>query len=312
MSMQLMIRSMSVEAVGVLSLELVDPSGASLPAWEPGAHVDLQLGAGLVRQYSLCGSPADSMRYRLGVLREPNGRGGSAHVHEVLRPGHVVTVHGPRNHFRLADAGRYVFIAGGIGITPILPMIAAADRSGARWELLYGGRNAVSMAFTDELAPFGSRVRLQPQDTAGLLDLSVLDVPRDDTLVYCCGPEPLLTAVEARCTAWPTDALHTERFAAPRIPAAPEDDRAIEIVLAASGRTLLVPSDRALLDALLDNGVEILSDCREGICGTCEVKVLDGAVDHRDYVLTEQEKAANTCMMACVSRAQGTRLVLDL
>src|SRR5438270_3486463 len=176
-SMQLRIRSMSVEAVGVLGVERVDPRGVALPAWEPGAHVDVQLGEGLVRQYSLCGSPADRGRYRLGVLREPNGRGGSAHVHDVLRPGHVVTVHGPRNHFRLEDADRYVFIAGGIGITPILPMIATVDACGAEWELLYGGRSAPSMAFTDELARFGSRVHLWPQDTSGLLDLSVLDVP---------------------------------------------------------------------------------------------------------------------------------------
>lgn len=314
MSLQLMVRSMTVESEGVLGLELTAPDGSELASWEPGAHLDLQLGDGLVRQYSLAGDPHDRHRYRLGVLREPSGRGGSEYVHSTLRPGDRVTVHGPRNHFRLEPADAYVFVAGGIGITPILPMIAEAERAGADWILLYGGRTASSMAFTDELSKYGDRVHLWPQDTHGLLDLeAVLGEPRDDTLVYCCGPEPLLAAVEGRCVRWPVGTLHTERFSAPEQPQRdPADESAVEVVLAMSGRSVFVPADRPILDVLLDEGVEILSDCREGICGTCETKVLDGEVDHRDYVLTEAEKAGNTCMMLCVSRACGAKLVLDL
>ena len=314
MSLQLMVRSMTVESDGVLGLDLTSPDGSELASWEPGAHLDVELRDGLVRQYSLAGDPHDRHRYRLGVLREPSGRGGSEYVHSTLRPGDRVTVHGPRNHFRLEPADAYVFVAGGVGITPILPMIAEAERAGADWILLYGGRTAASMAFTDELSKYGDRVRLWPQDTHGLLDLeAVLGEPRADTLVYCCGPEPLLAAVEGHCARWPAGALHTERFSAPEQPRRdPADESAVEVVLAMSGRSVFVPADRPILDVLLDEGVEILSDCREGICGTCETKVLDGEVDHRDYVLTEAEKAGNTCMMLCVSRACGAKLVLDL
>ncbi|MGH3436174.1 MAG: PDR/VanB family oxidoreductase [Sciscionella sp.] len=304
---------MTAESEGVLSVELVHPDGASLPGWEPGAHIDLVLADGLVRPYSLSGDPHDHTRYRLGVLREPAGRGGSEHVHTVLRPGDRVEVRGPRNHFRLAEAEHYVFIAGGIGITPILPMVAAAVASGARWSLLYGGRTASSMAFTEELARHGERVWLCPQDTDGLLPLdSVLATPRANTLVYCCGPEALLAAVEERCAGWPAGALHTERFAAPAREPRVEQDGEVEVVLAASGGSVFVPAELPILDVLLESGIDVLNDCREGICGSCETKVLDGEVDHRDFVLSEAERRANNCMMVCVSRACGSRLVLDL
>jgi ferredoxin-NADP reductase len=167
------------------------------------------------RQYSLCGDPADRSAYRLGILRDAQGGGGSLHVHDRLQVGDVVRVRGPRNNFALAPAPRYVFVAGGIGITPILPMIAAACAAGADWSLVYGGRQRASMAFVDELAAHGESVAICPQDETGLLDLqTLLGTPQADTLVYCCGPEPLLAAVEARCTAWPSSALHVERFAA--------------------------------------------------------------------------------------------------
>jgi ferredoxin-NADP reductase len=234
-------------------------------------------------------------------------------VHDVLRPGQVVEAAGPRNHFRLEPATSYVFVAGGIGITPILPMLAEATAAAADWTLLYGGRTASSMAFTAELAAYGERVTLWPQDSRGLLDLdSLLGTPRPGTLVYCCGPEPLLAAVEQRMTAWPAGALHLERFSAPVVERDPADEHAVEVVLAESGRTVLVPPDQSILEALLDEGVDVLHDCQEGICGSCEVKVIDGEVDHRDFVLSEPEKAANGCMMVCVSRACGKRLVLGL
>ena len=310
--MELLVRSMTVESDGVLSVELVSPSGASLPTWEPGAHLDVQLGE-LSRQYSLSGSPGDRARYRLGVLHEPAGRGGSAYVHGALRPGDVVEVTGPRNHFHLEPAAAYVFVAGGIGITPLLPMLARAEAEGAAWTLLYGGRTASSMAFTAELAAYGDRVTLHPQDSHGLLDLdALLDQPRTDTLVYCCGPEPLLAAVEQRMAGWPGGALHLERFSAPVVERDPADEHAVEVVLAESGRTLLVDPETSILQALLDDGVDILHDCQDSICGTCETKVIEGEVDHRDFVLSDREKAAGDCMMICVSRACGKRLVLGL
>jgi len=311
--MSLLVRAMTHESAGVLSVELVDPDGLELPAWEPGAHLDLRLPGGLSRQYSLSGDLADRSRYRLGVLREEAGRGGSAYVHEALRPGDLVDVGGPRNHFRLEPATAYVFVAGGIGITPILPMLAEATAGGADWTLLYGGRTSASMAFTSELASYGERVTLWPQDTHGLLDLDgLLGRPRSGTLVYACGPEPLLAAVEARMAGWPPGALHLERFSAPVVERDSGDEQAVELVLAESGRTLLVPPDRSVLDVLLEEGVDVLHDCQEGICGSCEVKVIEGEVDHRDHVLSEPERAANTCMMVCVSRACGKRLVLGV
>jgi ferredoxin-NADP reductase len=204
-----------------------------------------------VRQYSLCGSPSDSRTIRVGVLKVAGGRGGSAFVHERLHPGTTVRVRGPRNHFPLVSSPRYLFVAGGIGITPLLPMMAEATATGADWTLLYGGRSRASMAFVDELAAYGTRVTLVPQDEAGLLDLdSALGRPRDDTLVYCCGPEALLTAVEQRCASWPAGALHLERFAAK--PAAPqaEAQRPFDLVLARSGLTLTVPPGKSVFDAV--------------------------------------------------------------
>ncbi|MDT7708343.1 MAG: hypothetical protein QOG20_3950 [Pseudonocardiales bacterium] len=308
--LDLTVHARHVAADGVVVLELRDPSGAELPPWTPGAHVDLVPAADLVRQYSLCGDPADRTTWRIGVLREPDGRGGSAFVHDRLTVGAAVRVRGPRNHFALEDAPRYVFVAGGIGITPILPMLRAADAAGADWRLVYGGRTAASMAFTNEL-PAG-RVELRPQDEHGLLDLDTVlagvDGGWDDALVYCCGPGPLLDAVEARC---PADRLRVERFA-PKEQGLPLRTEGFEVELALSGRTLTVPPDRSVLDVLEASGVEILSSCREGTCGTCETAVLGGEVDHRDSLLTDDERAAHDTMFVCVSRAACPRLVLEL
>ncbi|MBW0093128.1 oxidoreductase [Pseudonocardia sp. KRD-184] len=300
---ELVVDDRSEVADGVVALRLRDPSGAELPAWEPGAHVDLVLKDDLVRQYSLCGDPADRTSWRVAVLREPDGRGGSSFVHDTLRAGDTVRVDGPRNHFALEPAQRYVFVAGGIGITPILPMLDAATAAGAQWRLLYGGRTAASMAFADDLrAAHGDRVELRPQDEHGLLDLDGLDA--EGTLVYCCGPPPLLAAVEARCAQ-----ARVERFAAVAVDG---PVGAFEVELASSGTTLAVPADRSVLEVLEDAGVGILSSCREGTCGTCETGVLSGEVDHRDALLTADERAAHDTMFVCVSRAACARLVLDL
>ncbi|MEV5436925.1 PDR/VanB family oxidoreductase [Streptomyces sp. NPDC052682] len=295
-------------ADGVLALTLRHPLGEELPLWEPGAHIDVVLGPGLERQYSLCGDPADRSAWRIAVLREPAGRGGSAYVHEQVGQGDKVRVRGPRNHFRLEPAPRYRFVAGGIGITPILPMLAAAEAAGAQWTLLYGGRTRRSMAFTGELARYGDRVTIAPQDETGLLELGpVLDDVPDGTLVYCCGPGPLLDAVEGRCRA---GALRVERFQPKEQPAG--QDTQFEVELARSGRTVTVPPGVSVLDAVLGAGVEVLYSCTEGTCGTCETDVLQGDPDHRDAVLTPEERESGETMMICVSRCRGKRLVLDL
>ncbi|MFJ9558470.1 PDR/VanB family oxidoreductase [Streptomyces fuscichromogenes] len=296
-------------ADGVVALTLRHPLGEELPGWDPGAHVDVVLGPGLERQFSLCGDRGDRSRWRVAVLREPDGRGGSAYVHEQLGVGDKVRVRGPRNHFRLEPAPRYRFLAGGIGITPILPMLAAAEAAGAEWTLLYGGRSRRSMAFTGELARYGDeRVTVAPQDESGLLDLAaVLDDVPDGTLVYCCGPGPLLDAVEERC---PAGLLRVERFQ-PKEQQVGEE-REFEVVLAQSGRTLTVAPGVSVLDTVRAAGVEVLYSCTEGTCGTCETDVLEGEPEHRDSVLTEEERATGETMLICVSRCRGGRLVLDL
>ena len=289
-------------ATGVVALTLRHPGGDPLPEWTPGAHIDVELGPDLVRQYSLCGDPADRTCWRVAVLREQGGRGGSAFVHDTLTTGDKVGVSAPRNNFALVDADSYLFVAGGIGITPLLPMIAGVDRRGMDWQLTYGGRTRSSMAFLDELACYGDRVEVRPQDETGLLDLSGLD---GAATVYCCGPEPLLAAVEARC---PAGALHVERFTG----VAASGGSAFEVVLERSGRTLTVPAGRSILEVVEEAGIQVLSSCREGVCGTCETEVLDGTPDHRDVLLTADEREAGETMMICVSRSNGGRLVLDL
>ena len=310
----MLVESADVVADDVIALTLVDPDGDELPPWTPGAHVDLILQEGLVRQYSLCSSPGDSRTIRLGILLSPDSRGGSRFVHEQLSVGSTVRVRGPRNHFPLVAAPRYVFIGGGIGITPMLPMIADAHASGADWHLFYGGRSRSSMGFLDELEQYGDRVTVVPQDEQGILNLdAVLGQPDDQTLVYVCGPEGLLGAVEERCARdWPAGALHLERFSAKEIQAPAEGERSFELELAASGVTLTVPPDKSVFDVIQDAGISVLGSCHEGVCGTCEQIVLEGDVDHRDSVLSESEQAANDAMMVCVSRCRSDRLVLDL
>jgi cytochrome P450/ferredoxin-NADP reductase len=315
---ELVVASATTVADSVLELRLTDRLGASLPPWTPGAHVDLVLGDGnggsLVRQYSLCGDPADASSYTVAVLREQESRGGSAYVHGELAGGGSVVVRGPRNHFPLVAAPRYRFIAGGIGITPILPMIAEAEASGADWHLTYGGRTRASMAYTGRLEQYGDRVTLAPQDETGLLDLAtILGDPEPGTLVYCCGPEALLGAVERTCNeAWPAGALHVERFAARAVETPAGGERSFELVLAGSGITLQVPPDRSVFEVIESAGVSVLGSCMEGICGTCEQAVLEGEVDHRDSILYDAERAAHDAMMVCVSRCRSDRLVLDL
>ncbi|MFF5032315.1 PDR/VanB family oxidoreductase [Nocardia salmonicida] len=302
------IRSITYESEGVLSFVLTDPGGAPLPPWAPGAHVDVVLPDGVVRQYSLCGDPANRDSYRIAVLLEDQGRGGSAWMHEKVRPGTLLEIREPRNNFPLAPAASYLLIAGGIGITPLLPMIRELEQRGAAWQLHYGGRTDARMAFAEELSGYGARVRRYAQDEVGLMPLAEILAPvGSDTLVYCCGPEPLLTAVEQHCV---SEALRVERFH-PKEIASTGPDRPTTVVLNRSGRTIDVPADSSVLDALERAGADVLWSCREGTCATCETTVLEGEVEHRDSVLTPAEQESGKTMMICVSRARTDRLVLD-
>lgn len=312
--LDLEVRRREDSADGVVTLTLADPSGAELPEWTPGAHIDLVMTPDLVRQYSLCGDTTNRTEWRVGVLLDPASRGGSEFVHNKLHEGTTVRVRGPRNHFGLAAAPRYRFIAGGIGITPMLPMIAAAEAVGADWQLLYGGRSRASMAYLDELAGYGGRVTVCARDDGGAFRStleSVLAEPDPDTLVYCCGPEGLLAAAEDGCKHWPADSLHIERFSAKAV----EDTdtlESFEVECQRSGVTLTVPSDKTIYAVAEDAGLDVLGSCMEGVCGTCECDVLGGDPDHRDSVLSESERAAGQSIMICVSRSLSKRLVLDL
>ncbi len=308
--LHLVVEKKELLADDVVLLTLRDPSGAELPEWTPGAHLDLVLTADLVRQYSLCGDPGERSVYRVAVLREPAGRGGSAHVHDVVAEGDTVLVRGPRNRFALVDAPGYVFVAGGIGITPLVPMIAAAHAAGADWRLVHGGRSRASMAFTELAARHPDRVTLVPQDEAGLLDVAGILAAAAGRPVYCCGPEGLLAAVEAEGERLGVP-VHVERFSA-RPGALDGPDEAFEVELSGSGTVVAVPAGCSILDALEGAGIATLSSCREGTCGTCETGVLAGEPDHRDSLLTEEEQASNEVMMLCVSRSRSPRLVLEL
>ncbi|MFF9281945.1 PDR/VanB family oxidoreductase [Streptomyces griseosporeus] len=288
-------------ADGVVRLRL---EGHDLPRWEPGAHLDLVLPSGLVRQYSLCGDPEDTSSYTVAARLVADGRGGSREVHEQVREGMELTVRGPRNRFPLVEAASYVFVAGGIGITPVLPMLRALTDRGAEWRLLYGGRTRASMPFLEEVVKLGGdRVTVVAEDEAGLPDLDAwLGELPEGAAVYCCGPEGLMAAVEER-----VPGVHLERFAA-RTTAG--GDVAFEVELRRSGRVLTVPADTTVLDAVREELPDTAYSCAQGFCGTCQQRVLEGEVDHRDELLTDAERGDS--MLICVSLARSDRLVLDM
>ncbi|MER6997859.1 PDR/VanB family oxidoreductase [Streptomyces sp. NPDC000410] len=283
-------------AEGVVQLRL---EGDGLPAWEPGAHLDLVLPSGLVRQYSLCGDPADARTYTIATRVIEDGRGGSREVAQQLHEGTEVEIRGPRNRFPLVEAASYVFVAGGIGITPILPMVRAARAAGADWRLLYCGRDRASMPFLDEAEKLGADVVLGPPDLGYLAELPA------ESVVYCCGPEGLMDAVAG---ALPEGReLRLERFTAASDAAS---GGAFEVELRRLGRTITVPADRSVLAAVRDELPDLAYSCEQGFCGTCQQRVLEGEIDHRDELLTDTER--DDSMLICVSRCRGDRLVLDL
>ena len=306
------------ESDGVLSMELRHPLGHQLPEWDAGSHLDVLLPNGLIRQYSLCSDPGQRDSWRLAVLREPAGRGGSAFVHDELRPGTKIQVRGPKNNFALAPAAEYVFLAGGIGITPILPMVRAAAAGDKPWRLIYMGRSRKNMAFLDELAGYGQNVHIHADDEGGFYPLAeLLADPGADFHVYTCGPGPLLKVIESLAGDWlDPSRLHFERFAADPATAeaavAPHEGDHEFTVQGTDGTEVRVPVGVSILQSLEDAGRNPLNSCREGICGTCETPVVSGEIDHRDSLLSDDEREAGDTMMICVSRCKGKRLVLDL
>lgn len=296
--------------VAIITLQPVDGSGP--PAWEAGAHIDILLENGLERQYSLCGRVKPGEPWRIGVLRESNSRGGSEYIHASLHPGIEVLVRRPRNNFSLVEAPVYQFVAGGIGITPILPMIREVERRGKPWRLIYGGRSRPSMAFLDELAPYGDRVSVWPQDESGHLPIGgIVEGLEPGAVVYCCGPEPLLRAVEGAMANLPQNLLHIERFR-PRLDLLAKERMPFDVYLNYSDLSLHVPTDKTIVQVVEAAGLEVMTSCREGTCGTCETGVLEGIPDHRDSYLTPAEKLTNETIMICCSRAKSSKLVLDL
>ncbi|MFD9035679.1 PDR/VanB family oxidoreductase [Streptomyces sp. NPDC059567] len=302
-------------AEGVVRLRL---EGTGLPAWQPGAHVDLVLPSGLVRQYSLCGDPADTDTYTVATRLIEDGRGGSREVHEQLHEGTEIEIRGPRNRFPLVDSPAYVFVAGGIGITPVLPMLRAAEAAGADWRLLYCGRSRATMPYLDEIEKLGGersemgvppaagwgRVTVVAEDESGRPALGFLAGIPEETAVYCCGPDGLMDAVTAAMPAGRTPYL--ERFSS----AATTGGGAFELELRRSGRTVTVAADQSVLAAVRSEMPGVAYSCEQGFCGTCQQRVLEGEIDHRDELLDDAERGDS--MLICVSRCAGERLVLDL
>ncbi|MFC6013338.1 PDR/VanB family oxidoreductase [Nocardia lasii] len=298
----------------VVSLRLAAPDGRVLPRWRPGAHLDLELPSGRLRQYSLCGDPADERAYQIAVRRIPGGGGGSLEVHDALPVGSRLVVRGPRNAFPFAIPGhgspsrRLHFVAGGIGITPILPMARLAHRLGVEWTLVYSGRSRDTLPFLAELEGFGANVTVRTDDEHGLPTAAdLLPGVEPGTAVYACGPTPMTSAVVAAVREMPEVELHFERFSPPPI----VDGTAFEIELASTGAVLTVPADRSMLDTILDARPDQPYSCRQGFCGTCVVRVRAGEPDHRETALSDADHA-DGAMLACVSRSRGARLVLDL
>ncbi|MCW2134105.1 PDR/VanB family oxidoreductase [Arthrobacter sp. VKM Ac-2550] len=308
------VRSIQRESSSVVSLRLEHPLGEELPEWEPGSHVDVLLPNGILRQYSLCSETADRTAWRLGVLREAEGRGGSAYVHDELKPGTKIQLRGPRNNFALEPATGYVFIAGGIGITPVLPMVRNAAERGVPWRLVYLGRSRESMAFLEEIQALGGNVEIHADDESGLYPLAdLLGGLEAGTHVYACGPGPLLNVLQSFADGW-DDAkrFHCERFTAGDQASANPSGESSFVVELADGTEVPVGQDETILQALENVGINQPNSCREGICGTCETGVLGGEIDHRDSLLSDDEREAGDTMMICVSRCKGKRLLLDL
>jgi len=310
MTLKLRVKSATWEAPAIISYELRPLEPSELPAFTAGAHIDLTLPNGLIRSYSLVNSQSERHRYVIAVQKDRASRGGSRWVHENFRPGDIVTVNGPRNNFALHESAETsLFIAGGIGITPIMSMIERLSALKRHWELIYCARKRVEAAFVDVLK---GNVRFNFDEEPGgrMLDVgATVRAAPPNAHLYCCGPLPMLSAFEAATAELPRERVHVEYFTAKEPPAV---EGGFKVVLAKSGREFVVAPGKTILDTLLDAGLDIPYSCMEGVCGTCETKVLEGTPDHRDLILTEEEHAAGKVMMICCSGSKSERLVLDL
>lgn len=320
------VRNLRVESVrevarDVLMLRLVSQHGSALPQWTPGAHIDIECGdPGLARQYSLCGDPADRAAWEVAVLKDPDSRGGSAWIHQHARPGAILRVRGPRNHFHMDEAhsGHYVFIAGGIGITPVMAMARRARELGRSYEFHYSCRSRFGMAFAEELAHLHAEcLQLHISEEGRRNDFLALlsRLKGANVQIYACGPSRMLDALQEAVIAagLPEEQLHVEHFSNDRPKLDPSKELPFEVELRNTGLTLTVTNEHSLLETLRAQNVDVQSDCEEGLCGVCEVAVLAGEVDHRDSILSPTERRENKRMMVCCSRAKsGEKLVLDL
>ena len=311
-SLTLRVTNVAVVADDVIEVSFADPEGHPLPTWEPGAHIEVHLPSGLSRQYSLCGNRDDRSKYTIAVLREENGRGGSKELHDAAEAGVELNIRLPRNNFHLVEADSYIFIGGGIGITPLIPMIEQVRKAGAQWTLVYGGRSASSMAYREQLGSLGDQVDLWIEEERGYPDLpSILASAPGGTVIYTCGPSAMIDAVAAEFSAHDhLGGLHFERFSA----SGPVDTSgdSFEVELRRTGATFTVPEGVNILDEVRKVLPDQPFSCEEGYCGECETKVLEGEPDHRDDYLTPDEQDNGDMMMICVSRCKGRKLVLDL
>lgn len=314
--MTLRVAKVTAEANGIASFELVDPAGRPLPPFTAGAHLDVHIPGGFVRQYSLCNDPTETHRYVIGVQRDRASRGGSQRLHDTVKAGDALPIGGPRNNFPLHDeARRHRLVAGGIGVTPMMAMLWRLAAKGADWHLDYCAREPALTAFRARLAepPFAGRVAFHydgGDPTKGLDVRRALAVQAPGEHLYCCGPTGLMDAVKAASVHWAPGTVHFEYFVNEQIDAAANS--AFQVRIASSGKVYDVPADKSVMQVLRDNGHDIDSSCEEGICGTCATPVKEGQVDHRDAVLSDEEKASNRWMMVCCSRAKGGLIVLDL
>jgi len=299
-------------AVDTRAYELVAADGRALLRYAAGAHIDVHVPSGLVRQYSLCGDVAAPNRYTIAVKKEMGGRGGSISMHDDVEVDDVLAIGKPRNYFELApDAARSLLIAGGIGITPLHAMAQTLTARRSDWTLHYCARSAEHAAFHRELRTLGSTRVTTHFSEVPVLDVAGLVAEQDDdTHVYCCGPVGLMTAVKEATAPWDSSRVHFEWFSAPAVDRT--GDAAFEVELRRSRLVLTVPADRTILQVVREAGIDVPSACEEGVCGTCETALLEGEADHRDLLLSPDERANNRSMMICCSRARSKRLVLDL
>ncbi|MER6400269.1 PDR/VanB family oxidoreductase [Kitasatospora sp. NPDC001603] len=310
-ALQLVVTARRTIATDVVELLLGDPSGGALPPWQPGAHLRLALPSGRERHYSLCGDPGDRRAYRIAVRRLPGGGGGSEEIHRELHPGTRLTARHPRNGFAFCAEPAVLLLAGGIGITPLLPMVHEARRHGLDWHLVHVGRSADTLPYAELLRGLDpGRVHLRTDDEHGGVPTGaelLAHAPRG-AAVYCCGPAPMLTAVQRALDGSPARALHFERFGAAPV----TGGEPFAVQLGTDGPVLDVPADRSALDVLREARPDLPYSCHQGFCGTCEVRLVAGAADHRDRRLTPEQRAAGA-LLPCVSRAAGGEtLVLDL